>query len=83
MLVKHCNKTFKRLYARHPKISDYLPMQVMYRCFLLARTVLYYELAVIFAPAEVTVDPFELIKTQGALMFNSYCGPNGYSGQDL
>ena len=61
----------------------YFPMQVMYRCFMLARTIMYYELVSIFAPEEITIDVFELLKTQGAFMFNSYCGPNGYSGEDL
>ena len=58
-------------------------MQVMYRCFMLARTLVIYELVAIFAPDEISVDIFELLKTRGAFLFNSYCGPNGYSGEDL
>ena len=58
-------------------------MQVMYRCFMLARTLIIYELVAIFAPQEISVDIYELFKTRGCLLFNAYCGPNGYSGEDL
>ena len=50
---------------------------------MLARTLIIYELVAIFAPQEISVDIYELFKTQGCLLFNSYCGPNGYSGEDL
>ena len=61
----------------------YFPMQIMYRCFLLARTLLIYELMSIFAPDEITIDLYELLKTRGGFLFNSFCGPNGYAGEDL
>lgn len=63
LLVTHTIKTYKQLYVKYPKISMYFPMQVMYRCFMLARTIMYYELVSIFAPEEITIDVFELLKT--------------------
>ena len=84
MLVAHANAAFKKLYSqKYPKSGNYLPMQVMYRCFILARTLIVFELVALLAPEEMVIDPFELFKTKGGFIFNSYCGPNGASIQSL
>lgn len=77
-LVRHLNHCFEQLYrTKYPKISDYLPIQVMYRCYLLSHSLLAFELAAIFAPEEIEIDPFELLKCQGGLSFNALCSPTG------
>lgn len=84
MLVAHANMAYKKLYSqKYPKSSNYLPMQVMFRCFILARSLIVFELVALLAPEEMVIDPFELFKTQGGFIFNSYCGPNGSSIQSL
>ena len=55
----------------------------MYRCYFLARIMLVFELVAIFAPEEITIDPFELFKTKGGLIFNAWCGPTGFAGEAL
>ena len=76
MLVAHANMAYKKLYSqKYPKSSNYLPMQVMFRCFILARSLIVFELVALLAPEEMVIDPFELFKT--------YCGPNGSSIQSL
>lgn len=58
MLVKHLNECYKVLYStKYRDISDFMPQQVMYRCFMVARSILSFELAAIFTPQEVKVDP--------------------------
>ena len=47
----------------------------MYRCFILARTIITFELVSIFAPEELRVDPYSLLKS--GFLFGSFCGPNG------
>lgn len=83
-LVAHANKVYKKLYKqKYPLTSNYLPLQVMFRCFILARTLIVFELVALLAPEEILIDPFELFKTRGGFIFNSYCGPNGASMQKL
>ena len=83
MLVAYTNDCFRKLYKSYPKISNFLPNQVMYRCYFLARSMLVFELVAIFAPEEISIDPFELFKTKGGLMFNAWCGPTGFAGEAL
>lgn len=57
-LVAHANVTFKELYKnRYPEVKQYLPMQVMFRCFALVRTLLIFELTALIVPDEIIVDP--------------------------
>ena len=41
---------------------------------------LIFELVALLAPEEVSIDPFELLKTMGSFIFNAYCGPTGFAG---
>ena len=82
--MAHANKIYQQLYSqKYPNIKDFLPLQVMFRCFILARTLIVFELVALLAPEEMLIDPFELFKTKGGFIFNSYCGPNGASMQKL
>ena len=54
-------------------------MQVMYRCHIIARSMLIFELFAIFDPDQIKIDPFELFKTQGGFCFNAFCGPTGFA----
>lgn len=83
-LVAHVNDVYKELYSKkYPRSCDYLPMQVMFRCSILARTVLIFELVALLVPEIMVIDPLELFKTKGALIFNLYCGPNGVAYRSL
>ena len=81
-LIKHLNDCLDHLYKeRFPGIRDYLPMQVMYRCSMLAYSLIFFELFAILDPAKVSVDPFELLKTRGCFQFQAFCGPTGFLGE--
>ena len=82
LLSAHAVACIEKVYKRFPKRLDILPKQIMYRCYLLIRTMLVFELGAMLAPKEVVVDPFELFKTQGALIFNIYCLPDGLANSN-
>ena len=83
-LVKHVNECFTTIYrTKYPDVKDFLPIQVMYRCHILARCLLIFELFAIMAPDELRVDPFDLIRSRGCFLFNSYCGPDGFACEEL
>lgn len=82
-LVAHANCAFKKLYSRYTDAKEYLPMQVMFRCFALARCLIIFELTALICPDQIVIDPLQLLLTQGGFLFNSYCGPTGDSFEDL
>ena len=44
---------------------------------MLSRCLLVYEMLAMFAPEEIKLDPFELMKTHGGLPFLIFLGCNG------
>ena len=60
-LVRAMVEAFKALYKKYPEVTDRLPDQVMYRCFLLAQLLLVFEIYAVVHPEELTVDPFEVL----------------------
>ena len=78
--MRHLNTCFKKLYdEKYPKIDDHLPVHVMYRCSMLARCMLVFELYATILPELLKIDPFELLKVRGSHFFTSFCGPNGHA----
>lgn len=76
MLVDHLIDIFKIIYEKYPRL---LPISISYRVFLLATSLLCFEMLSVFGPDEIGLDPFELIKTKGCLFFMMYVGPKNFA----
>ena len=78
-LVVHMNKIFKHFYRdKWPTVHEHMPIQSMYRCHMLSRCILIFELFALVDPEKIRVDPFELLKNRGGFIFQAFCGPTGF-----
>ena len=60
-LVHAMVDAFEALYEKYPAVTDHLPDQVMYRCFMISQLLLTFELYAVVYPEELTIDPFEVL----------------------
>ena len=66
---------YKHLYKKYA--SEIFPVVVSHRCFILSHMMIIYELMIVFATDEITLDPLELFKARGGIPFLIFTGPNG------
>ena len=43
----------------------------------MTQSLIAFELMALLEPREVRIDPYELLKSHGNLLFQSFCGPDG------
>ena len=76
MLSDHFIAVFRHLFSKLP-VGSFLPNRSDYRCNLLSYHLLLWELFAIYAPEEIKIDVFELLKSRGGAIFFNFFIPTG------
>ena len=78
-LVKALNEVYARMYKeKYHSVYFAMPYQVSYRSFMLARSLLIFELFALLDPDKIVIDPFEALKDRGNFLFQAFIGPTGH-----